>query len=121
MTDFERIGEDRLRAALQEFVQRISQDYIIGFFFAGKDLDHIAEREFELACTHLGGPHPYQGRPIGQAHRPHRINHGHFRRRLAFLGTVLREHSVDEDIVERWLAHDEKLLELVTDGSDCVG
>ena len=120
MTDFERIGEDRLRAVMQDFVGRISQDMVIGFFFANKDLARIADKEFELASTHLGGPHAYTGRPLGRAHGPHRINNGHFRRRLAFLATVLRDHGVDEDIIERWMAHDERMLKLITDGTDCV-
>ena len=120
MTDYERIGEERLRALMKDFVGRISQDFVIGFFFAGKDLDRIAEKEFELASTHLGGPHAYTGRPIAQAHGPHRINSGHFRRRLAFLSTVLRDHGVDDDIIQRWMAHDERLLSQITDGTDCV-
>jgi len=101
-------------------VQRISTDMIIGFFFADKDLDRIVDKEFELASTHLGGPHAYTGRPLGQAHAPHRINAGQFRRRLALLRTVLREHGVDEDIIERWIDHDQRLLSVVTDGRDCL-
>lgn len=120
MSDYARIGEDRLRAVMRDFVARTSSDMIIGFFFAGHDLERIADKEFELARVHLGGGGTYTGKPIGAAHKPKRINGGHFRRRLALLRVVLREHQVDEDIIERWMEHDSRLLSAVTDGTDCL-
>ena len=119
MTAYERIGEDRLQAVMKDFVARTSSDFIIGFFFAGKDLDRIVEHETALARAHLGGPKAYKGRGIGTAHKPMPINRGHFRRRLALLRTVLQKHNVDDDIIRGWIAHDQRLEDVVTNGVEC--
>ena len=121
MSDYDRVGgEAPLRAIIDDFIDRVAGDYIIGFFFAGRDLARIKDKEFELASAHLGGPHRYSGRPLGQAHQALPINKGHLRRRLAFLRTVLRDHGVDEEIAERWVAHDARLEDLITNGRECA-
>lgn len=120
MTDYDTLGgEAALRAIVDDFIDRVREDFVIGFFFAGKDIERIKQREFELASAHLGGPHTYGGRPLGQVHGPLPINKGHLRRRLAFLRTVLRDHGVDEAVAERWVAHDERLEDLITNGREC--
>ncbi len=122
MTDYERVGgADGLERIVDAFVDRVFADFIIGFWFAGRDRARIKRHEVEHAARHLGGPTEYTGRPIGAAHRPLGINRGHFRRRLAILRTVLAEHDVPEDVIARWLATDRALESAVTDGSDCTG
>lgn len=120
MTDYERLGgHDGVEALVRAFVTRVFQDFIIGFLFVGKDLDRIVRHEVAHASEHLGGPRAYTGRPIARVHKPLPINRGHFRRRLALLRTVLQEHDVDGDIIERWIAADRRLEEAVVDGTDC--
>lgn len=121
MSDYDTLGgEAALRAIIDDFIDRVAGDYIIGFFFAGRDLDRIKAREFELASAHLGGPFQYRGRPLGQAHAQLPINKGHMRRRLAFLRTVLRDHGAPDDLAERWVAHDSALEDLITNGRECA-
>ena len=121
MSDYEALGgESGLRAIIGDFIDREASDFIVGFFFQGKDLDRIKEMEFQLASAHLGGPHTYTGRGMRTAHAKHPINAGHFRRRLAILRTVLREHGADEAVIERWLAHDRRLEQTVTNGQECA-
>ncbi len=121
MTPWERLGgEEPVRALVRDFVDRVFDDFVIGFLFQGRDRERIVTHELELASAHLGGPRAYGGRPIGQVHRPLKINRGHFRRRLAILRTVLREHHVPVDIVEGWVGHDAALEAVVTDGTECV-
>ncbi|MED5374259.1 MAG: group 1 truncated hemoglobin [Myxococcota bacterium] len=121
MSDYEALGgEPGLRAIVNDFIDREAGDFIVGFFFEGHDLARIKEMEFQLASAHLGGPHRYTGRGMGSTHAPHPINAGHFRRRLAILRTVLREHGADEAIIERWLDHDRRLESLVTNGQECA-
>ncbi|MCB9680917.1 MAG: group 1 truncated hemoglobin [Alphaproteobacteria bacterium] len=122
MSDWDELGgETGVRALVQAFVDRVFDDMIIGFLFVGKDRDRIVQHELELASVHLGGPLGYRGRPIGPLHRALRINAGQFRRRLAVLRTVLRERGVAEEVVSRWVAHDQRLQPVVTDGTDCAG
>ena len=121
MTDFDRVGGfDRVNEVMADLIARCAGDFIIGYFFEGRDLKRIVNRETELAAAHLGGPTGYSGRPIGAVHQPLRINRGHFRRRLAFLRLVLADHGIPEDVQKRWLAHDSALEPVVTDGSDCA-
>lgn len=120
MTDLERIGGmEALAGLMRSFVARAAGDFVIGFRFAGKDLDRIAHFEAELAASHLGGGVPYSGRSIGQVHEPLRISRGQFHRRLAVLRTVLADHHVPQDIIERWIAHDAALEPVVADATDC--
>ena len=119
-TDYERIGEARLRALVDDFIDTVAGDFIIGFMFLGKDLERIKRLEFEFARAHLGGEGAYTGRGMRQAHARSPINAGHFRRRLALLRTTCDKHGIDPDIVDRWIAHNQALEAQVTDGTDCV-
>jgi truncated hemoglobin YjbI len=120
-SDYDRLGGlAGVQKLIAAFVNREAEDFIVGYLFSGKDLEHIVARESTFAAQHLGGPVTYDGRRLDRVHRPLKINSGHFRRRLAILRTVLLEHSVAEDIIERWVAHDERLLGLITDGTDCL-
>jgi hemoglobin len=121
VTDVDRIGgEERLALILDDFVDRMAKDFIIGWLFEGRDLARIKTHELGFASAHLGGGRRYEGRPLGRVHQPLAINRGMFQRRLALLATVLRDHEVGEDIIERWLAHDRRLEPVVTDGTDCA-
>ncbi len=120
-TDFDRLGgEAGLRDLVQAFVDRVFADLIIGFHFEGKDRDRIVEKEFEHARLHLGGGGAYTGREIGAAHQPLKINAGQFRRRLAILRKVLDDAGVDAQIRDRWIAHNQALLDRITRGEDCL-
>jgi hemoglobin len=119
-TDYDRIGgEEGLERLVRAFVDRFFADFIIGFMFEDKDRERIVRHEVELASAHLGGPHRYGGRNLGEVHQPLRINKGHFRRRLAIVAHVLREKGVPDDIVERWIAHDQRLESVITTPEDC--
>lgn len=114
------MNESELDAMIAVFVDRMAADRIIGFRFEGKDLDRVKRHEAELARKHLYGTGSYTGRPIGPLHREQRINAGQFRRRLAILRTVLTERGVDEAFIARWVAHDQALERVITDGTDCT-
>lgn len=110
----------RLPHLIDRFVDRMFDDLIIGFRFAGTDRARIKRHELELARKHLLGEGTYTGRPIGPLHRRQRINRGQFARRLAILRTVLTEEGVDEAVIAGWIDHDRRLEPALTDGTDCV-
>ncbi|MCO4743277.1 MAG: hypothetical protein KC912_00720 [Proteobacteria bacterium] len=114
------VDEERVREAVHAFVDAFASDFVIGFLFEGKDLERIAVHEFELARAHLGGEGGYGGRPIGKLHGPLRINRGHFRRRLTILRHVLSEKGLPDAFIEAWIAHDQALEAVVTNGIDCL-
>ncbi len=120
--DLERLGGPAgVHRILDAFVRRAASDFIIGFFFQGRDLERIARHEAELVIERFGGGPAYRGRPLDRVHRPLRINRGHFRRRLAILQRVLEEHGVPEDIARRWIEEERSLAPLVTNDQDCTG
>jgi hemoglobin len=123
-TPFEALGgEPALRAIIDDFVGRIFADMMIGFFFRNSDQRRIAELEYQHAAEHLGGPVKYRGKPLGQAHGPHRIMGGQFNRRREILRRTLADHGAPERVVTAWLAHNDSLRgEITGDRSDeCIG
>jgi truncated hemoglobin YjbI len=114
-------GEGVLRRVVSDFVSRVSSDMMIGFHFRGVDLARLEQLEFEFARAHLGGDGTYGGRPIGTAHRAHRILGGQFNRRLRILEQTLEDHGTPPEVISAWLAHNEALRRDVTesDSSEC--
>lgn len=111
---FEELGETRLRAIIDRFVDRIADDVMIGFFFRNVDRARLKQREYELAARHLGADIPYTGRPLDVAHAPHPIMGGQFMRRLKLLRDTLEEQAVPRHIQDHWVAHTERMRPLVT-------
>ena len=116
---YERLGgEAALRAIIADFVGRVVDDFMIGFFFRSVDRRKLEELEFQHAAEHLGGPVVYQGRSLREAHRGHRIMGGQFNRRQQILRQTLGSHGVPEDVIDGWLAHNESLRGQVTTNPD---
>lgn len=113
-------GALKVRSIIDDFVDRMVGDLMIGFFFAGVDRDTLARREFEFTARFLGAQGiPYTGRPLRAAHAGRRIMGGQFARRKQLLAQTLQDHGVRRDVAEAWLAHVESLRDHVT--SDAPG
>ncbi|MEM9071894.1 MAG: group 1 truncated hemoglobin [Myxococcota bacterium] len=119
MSDFVRIGgEPKLRAIIDEFVDGCFDDVMIGFLFMRANRDRVKRFEYQHAAAHLGAEVTYEGRPIRNAHKAHVIFGGHFDRRLTILRNTLRNHDVDTEIEERWIAYHQSLRAEVTADPD---
>lgn len=115
MTYFEELGgEARLVAIIDEFVERLFADTMIGFLFARTSKERLKRLEYEHAASFLGANVTYTGRPLREAHRRHPIMGGHFGRRRQILKTTLQKHGVPPHIIEAWLAHQDALKDEVT-------
>lgn len=112
-------GEERLRAIVDRFVDRVVGDTMIGFFFRSVDIPRLKQREYEFAASHLGGAARYTGRPLGRAHAPHSILSGQFNRRLKILENTLRDFDVPEDVIREWLDHNARLRSVIQSGGAC--
>gem|GEM_PF-1824308 len=119
---FDRIGEQRLRAVVDEFVSRLYSDTMIGFFFDNFDADRLRRHEYQFMARALGAPVRYEGRPVREAHLKHPIMGGQFNRRKTILRETLHDFGVDAAVVTFLLEHTEKLRPLITaqPGSDCI-
>lgn len=119
MSCFEELGgEPKLRAIVDDFIDRCFDDPMIGFLFQRADRERIKRFEYQHAAEHLGGPETYEGRPLHAAHAPHRIFGGQFARRRQILIETLRDHDVPASIVEAWITHQESLRHLITKDPD---
>jgi truncated hemoglobin YjbI len=88
---------------------------MIGFMFAGKDRDHLVEREVELTARFLGAPGiVYRGLPLRTAHARHTIFGGQFERRLQILRQTLADHAVDPEVRQVWIDHTIALRSQIT-------
>ncbi len=115
MTRFEQIGgETGLRAIIDEFVERVFADTMIGFLFARASKERIKRFEYEHAAELLGANIAYTGKDLREAHRKHPILGGHFARRRQILKNVLTKRAIESSIIEHWLAEVDALREQVT-------
>ena len=124
MSLFEQLGgEPKLRAIVDDFVDRCFDDTMIGFLFARADRGRIKRFEYEHAASHLGAQLEYGGRALGEAHRSHRIFGGQFDRRRQILIQTLREHDAPDEVVDAWISHQDSLRALITNDPDsnCQG
>lgn len=121
-TLFEQLGgEPALRPIIDEFVDRMFDDVMIGFFFRKASRERIKRFEYQHAAELLGAGVRYEGRPLTQAHKGHRIMGGQFERRKEILRQTLVKHGVPAHVRDAWLAHVESLRDLITtdQGSEC--
>lgn len=98
-------GEQGLQSLLEDFYERMSKDLLIGFFFEGKDLKKIAEKQKQFLMKAMGASASYSGLAPAQAH--HKlppILEGHFDRRLVLLREVLSNHGFSSDEINTWVA-----------------
>jgi hemoglobin len=119
---FEQLGgEAVLRKIIDDFIDRVFHDRMIGFFFRNATKERIKEMEYQLTASFLGADVKYRGLPLGEVHAKHPIMGGHFARRRQILQDTLEFHRVPEAIQEAWLHHTDALRPLITpeSASEC--
>lgn len=119
-TDFERLGEERVRTIIEAFTGDMFGDAMIGFFFIDKDHARIRAMEYQHAALFLGADIRYEGRAIAEVHRPLRIMGGQFLRRRKILQNTLEAHRVPADIQARWLAHVDAFAKVILGTKEAV-
>ena len=112
---FDRIGgEEKMRAVLRDFYDRIFTDMLIGFFFAGRDKALLVERQMEFTARHLGVAIAYHGKSMPDAHASlPPILPGHFDRRHRILCDVIAAHDIPVDIAKAWIDYDQSFRRAV--------
>lgn len=103
---YQRIGGHEAIAALVDvFTRRIAADAELAGSFAGRDLEGLRHHQAAFLAATFGGPHPYRGLSIGQAHRGLRIPPRHFQLVVEHLATALSSCGVPDalsaEVLER--------------------
>ena len=102
-------GEPALRSVLRTLYDRLFDDLMVGFLFAGKDKERLIEQQLWFTARFLGGPSRYEGKSIPEAHAALPLLPGHFDRRHHLLKQALAEHHVPAHVAEEWLRVDASL------------
>lgn len=107
------VGQEAgLQALLEDFYQRMSDDVMIGFFFVGKDLKHIATMQKKFLMKAMGAAKSYEGLPPAQAHlKLAPILTGFFDRRLQILKETLADHRLTPAQIETWVTFENAFRE----------
>jgi truncated hemoglobin YjbI len=107
-------GLPRLRAILARFYARLAADPMVGFHFAGRDLDAIIDGQTAFLAKAFGATAEFKGRHPSVAHRDLApILRGQFDRRLVLLEQVLEEEGVAAADRETWLAVERSMRAVV--------
>jgi DNA/RNA-binding domain of Phe-tRNA-synthetase-like protein/truncated hemoglobin YjbI len=117
---FQSIGsESRLSEIVLRFYEKMQNDTMIGFFFAGKNLAHIAAKQTQFLLRAFGERPTYSGKAPAEAHGAlPSILSGHFDRRLRILEAHLAAEGLNEKDIRTWVTFEEAFREgVVSDPS----
>jgi truncated hemoglobin YjbI len=107
-------GETQFRAVLDDFYQRMLGDIMIGFFFEGKDIHHIAEQQTNFILMAAGLREHYSGKGPSTAHTAlPPILPGFFDRRLRILEEALAASKIAPDLAKQWVRFEESFRMVV--------
>jgi truncated hemoglobin YjbI len=107
-------GAETLKRLLDRFYERMQTDTMVGYFFAGKNIHEIAEKQsqFMLLAAGLIQNPPIKGPATAHAELPP-IYSGHFDRRLVLLREVLIEEGLSETHTQLWVSFEESFRAVV--------
>jgi hemoglobin len=71
-------GDTALVAVVDDFYDRVLADPELAGFFAGTSMTRLKGRQVEFFAAALGGPLPYDGASMRDAHRGRGIEQRHF-------------------------------------------
>jgi hemoglobin len=93
-------GGDALRLAVDRFYLAVLADPRLAPYFEGKDVTAIKRHQVLLLTTVLGGPQPYDGRDLGEAHAGLAVTGEDYDRTVAHLVDVLTGLGVEGEPLE---------------------
>lgn len=76
---YDRIGgHEALEVVVEDFYARVLADDQLSSFFAGTNMNRLKGKQTEFLAAALGGPEPYRGPSMKQAHQGRGITMHHF-------------------------------------------
>jgi hemoglobin len=97
-------GDTALVAVVDDFYDRVLADPELAGFFAGTSMAKLKGRQVEFFAAALGGPLPYDGASMRDAHRGRGIEQRHFDLVAGHLVASLNEAGVPDATVQRIIA-----------------
>jgi len=97
-------GQPALAEVVDDLYVRVLGDPRLSGFFAGTNLNRLKGRQVEFFAAALGGPEPYRGPSIREAHRGRGILQVHFDLVAGHLAAALSQAGVPGDTIEQIVA-----------------
>ena len=97
-------GEAALSSVVDDFYDRVLADPELRGFFAGANMTRLKGRQVEFFAAALGGPLPYTGASMRDAHQGRGIGQKHFDLVAGHLVAALRAAGVPPDVVDQIVA-----------------
>ncbi|MDI3315727.1 MAG: group 1 truncated hemoglobin [Mycobacterium sp.] len=102
---YDRIGgHEAIEVVVEDFYRRVLADNQLAGFFSGTNLSRLKGRQAEFLAAALGGPEPYTGVSMKQAHRGRGITMHHFNLVAGHLTDALSAAGVSPETVDEILA-----------------
>lgn len=99
---------------LDRFYEKMTKDTMLGFFFQGKDIQHVIGQQKKLLSMVMGVTKIYDGKPVSTAHTHlPQILAGHFNRRLVLLEETLNEFKLSKQSISEWLDFEKKFEKVI--------
>jgi hemoglobin len=112
-------GDTALVAVVEDFYGRVLADPDLAGFFAGTNMTRLKGRQVEFFAAALGGPVPYTGASMRDAHRGRAIAQRHFDLVAGHLVASLAAAGVPDPTVSQIVAAVAPLAgDIVTAGAD---
>lgn len=100
LTIYDRVGgHEALEAVVEDFYNRVLADEQLSGFFAGTNMNRMKGKSAEFFAAALGGPNPYGGLSMKQAHQGRGITMEHFNLVVAHLMDSLAAAGVPSETV----------------------
>lgn len=101
MSIFEQIGgPPAVTAAVDDFYRRLIADPALTTYFDGVDMRRLKGHQRAFISAAIGGPEPYLGRSMREAHALLNIQPDHFDRVVDHLIDTLSDLGVDGPIID---------------------
>jgi hemoglobin len=97
-------GEAALAAVVDDFYARVLADPVLSGFFAGTNMTRLKGRQVEFFAAALGGPLPYTGASMRDAHRGRGIGQAHFDQVAGHLVAALAAAGVPYHLTNQIIA-----------------
>ncbi len=102
---YDRIGgHEAIEVVVDDFYSRVLADEQLAGFFAGTNINRLKGKQAEVLAAALGGPQPYTGVSMKQAHKGRGITMHHFNLVAAHLSDSLTAAGVPDETVAEILA-----------------
>ncbi|MCC6278635.1 MAG: hypothetical protein IT289_12035 [Oligoflexia bacterium] len=98
-------SEARLIEILNVFYESLASDLMLGFFFSGRDVRQIAQKQALFMLKAMAKPVALPVKPPHMAHLElPPILEGHFNRRIVILKRTLESQGLKEKAIQTWVS-----------------